>query len=142
MHTGHSGMKIALSAILSIVFLAIGIGSLITSFGLTLPLPAFLLTETFTEIALVAAGLLLFIDSFSARTPMGMIKTGTIIVSLLLAAIGAIPLLVRYKMLSFLPVLATLSIPPLVLSGLLVFYGLYMLFMVFQMYKAKAMGFA
>lgn len=142
MHGEHSGIKIWLTLLLSLTFLAIGLTAVLASLGITfLPIPAFMLTQVVVEISLIVAGLLLFFDSFSVRTMMGAPKWGLILLSLLMAAIGAIPLLAKNKMLAFLPFLVNVSIPPFVLSILLSVYGLFLLFDFFQMRKAHIMGF-
>jgi len=141
MTSGGTGIKLWISLALGILFTVMGVAATLVYFGMNLPLPVSLVTATVVEISLVVAGLVLFIDSFSIRTPMGLVKWGSIIIALLLAAIGAIPLLVKYSMLSFLPFLVKLTIPDIILNILLAFYGLYLLFTVSQLFRARAMGF-
>ena len=141
MVSGGTGLKLWISLVLGILFAVMGVAATLVYFGINLPLPVSLVTATVVEISLVVAGLVLFIDSFSIRTPMGLVKWGSIIIALLLAAIGAIPLLVKYSMLSFLPFLVKLTIPDIILNILLAFYGLYLLFTVSQLFRARAMGF-
>lgn len=139
--TGHSGIKLWISVIAGIIFVAIGVIASMSYLGINLPIPAIALSAEVIEISLVVAGLLLFIDSFSIRTQMGLVKWGSIMIAILLAAIGAIPLLIKYQVLGFLPFLLELTIPPIVLGILLAFYGLYLLFTVTQLFRARAMGF-
>ena len=82
------------------------------------------------KIALLAGGLILLYDGFQMKNPLtGMIKITSIIAGLLLAAIGAIPLLIELGWLNKnLPFIATLNISPAILQGLLVFFGLYLLY--------------
>ncbi|MBU2589486.1 MAG: hypothetical protein KKA65_04595 [Nanoarchaeota archaeon] len=141
MNTGGTGIKLWISLVLGILFAVMGTAATLAYFGINLPLPVSLITATVVEISLIVAGLVLFVDSFSIRTPMGLVKWGSVVIALLLAAIGAIPLLVKYQMLSFLPFLVKLTIPEIVLNILLAFYGLYLLFTVTQLFRAKAMGF-
>lgn len=138
---GGTGLKLWISLALGVLFAVMGVAASLAYFGVNLPLPVSLVTATVVEISLVIAGLLLFVDSFSIRTPMGLVKWGSIVIALLLAAIGAIPLMVKYQVLSFLPFLVKLTIPEIVLNILLAFYGLYLLFTVTQLFRARAMGF-
>lgn len=82
------------------------------------------------KIALLAGGLMLLYDGFQIRNPStGMIKGTTMITGLFLAAVGAIPLLIDLGWLNKqLPFIATLSIPFQILQGLLVFFGLYLIY--------------
>ncbi len=141
MHSGGTGIKLWVSLALGILFTLMGIVATLSFFGINLPLPISLISDTVVEISLVVAGLLLFVDSFSIRTPMGLVKWGSIIIALLLAIIGALPLLIKNNLLGFLPFLVKLTIPPIVLNVLLAFYGLYLLFTVTQLFRARAMGF-
>ena len=103
MHGGSIGIKIWLSFILGLVFTAMGVGAALSYFGINLPVPSIVFDSLIIEISLIVAGLLLFLFSFSIRSSMGVTRWGNILISILLAAIGAIPLALRYEMLSFLP---------------------------------------
>lgn len=143
MHGEHSSLKLLLSLLLGLLFTAMGTVSALNFFGIPISLGFidFLLSATIIEISLVVAGILLFLDSFSVRTQMGLVKWSSILIALLLAVIGAVPLMIENRFLDFLPFLLQITIPHMVLSIVLAFYGLYLLFTVVQLYKAKAMGF-
>ena len=104
-------------------------------------MPTGFLTALVVKILLVVAGLLLLIDSFKVRTMMGATKFSSILLGLIMAFAGAIPLLIDYKMIGFLPFLMNLTIPSFVLSILLAVYGLFLMVRAIQLYKSHAMGF-
>lgn len=85
---------------------------------------------TVTKIALLIGGLFLLYDSLQMKNPLtGMVKGTSILTGLLLAIIGAIPLLIDLGWLNKqLPFIATLTINPVILQGLLVFFGLYLIY--------------
>ena len=82
------------------------------------------------KVALLIGGLILLYDGLQIKNPLtGMIKLTTVITGLVLAAIGAIPLLIDLGWLNQrLPFIATLSIPLGVLQGLLIFFGAYLIY--------------
>lgn len=103
-------------------------------FAVAIPM---LFSPTATKIALLIGGLLLFYDGFQIKNPMtGMIKGTSIFTGLLLAVIGAIPLIVELGWLNkSLPFIATLNIPIGILQGLLIFFGFYLLYDAFILSK-------
>ncbi|MFH1638384.1 MAG: hypothetical protein ABIB71_08215 [Candidatus Woesearchaeota archaeon] len=119
-----------ISLLFGIIFTAYGAAALASSFGIALPVPSMLFMQIIVEIALVAAGLLLLYDSvgmISMQT--GRISFVSIITGLILAAVGAFPLLLRYGLLVFLPFNIEFSIVPQIPAALLVFFGIYLLAM-------------
>ena len=89
------------------------------------------------KVALLVGGLMLLYDGLQIKNPMtGMIKGTTILTGLVLAIVGAIPLLIDLGIMSkYLPVIATLNIPMGVMQGLLVFFGLYLIYDAFMLSK-------
>lgn len=142
-HIGGGTGKIWFSMLFGFFLLVFGGAASLAYFGIGLPIPTgFLMGNGLVvKILLVVAGLLLLIDSFKVRTMMGATKFSAIIIGLIMAFAGALPLLIDYKLVEFLPFLATLSIPNFVLSILLAVFGIFLLMRTIQMYKAHAMGF-
>jgi len=94
-------------------------------------------TPTITKYALLFGGLMLLYDGFQIKDPMtGMLKWTTTIAGLFLAAVGAIPLVIQYGLLNkHLPFIATLDIPFVYMQGLLFFFGLYLIYDAFMLFK-------
>lgn len=94
-----------------------------------------LFSPTIIKIALLIGGIFLLYDGFQIKNPMtGMIKGTSIFTGLLMAVIGAIPLLVELGWLNkSLPFIATLTIPIGILEGLLIFFGLYLIYDAIQL---------
>ncbi|MFH1331816.1 MAG: hypothetical protein ABIH63_00845 [archaeon] len=83
--------------------------------------------DLIVRVALFVGGIFLLYDSFAIRNMLtGRVKGTSILAGFLLAVIGAIPLALHLKLLSFLPFIVALSIPSVVLYSLLVFYGVYL----------------
>ncbi len=82
------------------------------------------------KIALLVGGLMLLYDGLQIKNPMtGMVKGTAIIAGLVMAIIGALPLLIDFGWLnSYLPFIATLTISVQILEGVLAFFGLYLLY--------------
>lgn len=140
-HMGGGTGKIWFSMLFGLFLLVFGGAATLAFFGIFLPVPTGFMTALVVKILLIVAGLLLLIDSFKVRTMMGATKFLSILLGLIMAFAGAIPLLIDYKMIGFLPFLMNLSIPPFVLSILLAVYGLFLIIRSIQLYKSHAMGF-
>ncbi|MFH1065571.1 MAG: hypothetical protein V1734_03650 [Nanoarchaeota archaeon] len=140
-HMGGGTGKIWFSLLLGFFLLIFGGAATLAFFGIFLPVPTGFMTALVVKILLVVAGLLLLIDSFKVRTMMGATKFSSILLGLIMAFAGAIPLLIDYKLAGFLPFLMNLTIPPFVLSILLAVYGLFLIMRSIQLYKSHAMGF-
>lgn len=140
-HMGGGTGNIWFSMIFGFALLVFGGASTLAFFGILLPVPTGFLTALVVKILLVAAGVLLLVDSFKVRTMMGATKFSAILIGLVLAFAGALPLLIDYNLVGFLPFLMKLSIPPFVLSILLAVYGIFLVVRSIQLYKAHAMGF-
>ncbi|MBU4502487.1 MAG: hypothetical protein KKA79_07860 [Nanoarchaeota archaeon] len=89
-----------------------------------------LFSSTITKVALLLGGLLLLYDGFQIKNPMtGMMKLTSLIAGMFMAAIGALPLLIDTGILNkYLPFIATLSISDVILQGLLIFFGFYLVY--------------
>jgi len=89
-----------------------------------------LFSLTNIKIALLIGGLMLLYDGFQIKNPLtGMVKITSLLAGIFLAALGAIPLLLDLGLINqYLPFIATLNISPMMLQGLLVFFGLYLIY--------------
>lgn len=83
-----------------------------------------------TKVVLLLGGLLLLYDGFQIKNPATLIpKYTAMLAGIVLAAVGAIPLLIETGIANkYLPFIATLSISPEILQGMLVFFGLYLVY--------------
>lgn len=140
-HMGGGTGKIWFSMLFGLFLLIFGGAATLAFFGIFLPVPTGFMTALVVKILLIVAGLLLLIDSFKVRTMMGATKFSAILIGLIMAFAGALPLLIDYKLVGFLPFLMNLSIPNFVLSILLAVYGLFLIVRAIQLYKSHAMGF-
>ncbi|MBU2638155.1 MAG: hypothetical protein KJ955_04225 [Nanoarchaeota archaeon] len=140
-HMGGGTGKIWFSLIFGLFLLVFGGAATLEFFGINLPVPTFFLSDLVVKILLIVAGLLLLVDSFKVRTMMGATKFSAILIGLIMAFAGALPLLIDYKLVGFLPFLMKLSIPNYVLSILLAVYGIFLIIRSIQLYKSHAMGF-
>ena len=145
MHHGAGTIKLWITFCLGLLFTVLGIFSTLFSLGVELDavsaIPGFLYSAMVTKIALIIAGLILLYASFSMRDLLSYrIKTTSVIAGIVLAFIGALPLLIDYGLLNdSLPFIVNLSIPNLILSLLLAFYGVYLIisfFKLFGVYKS------
>lgn len=132
---GRTQNKAFLSLLLGVVCIILGGVPLLKLKFATTMLQVF--SPTVTKVALLIGGLLLLYDGLLIKNPMtGMVKGTSILGGLILAAVGAIPLLVDLGWLNkHLPFIATLNIPTGVLQGLLVFFGFYLLYDAYIMSK-------
>lgn len=142
-HMGGGGSgRILFSLLMGIFLLVFGAAASLASFSISSPVPTGFLSPTVVKILLMVSGLLILIDSFKVRTMMGAVKGTTVIISIIMALAGALPLLIDYKLVGFLPFLMSLDIPVIALSIMLAVYGLYLLIVSIGMYRSHAMGFA
>ena len=88
-------------------------------------LPVFLLDDLLLKTVLVFAGLFLLYDSF--RVGYGLLRMVSFFAGVLAFLVGAIPLLIHFKLINFLPYFATLSISSDILRGILIFFGVYLI---------------
>lgn len=127
-YSGSMGSRTTFSFLIGIVCIILGgVPLLKLKYATMVP---FVFSAPATKIALLLAGILLLYDGFQIKNPMtGMIKGTSILTGLVLAAIGAIPLLTELGWLNkYLPFIATLNIPVGILQGLLVFFGFYLFY--------------
>lgn len=89
------------------------------------------------KVALLLGGLLLLYDGLQIKSPMtGLPNYMAMLAGVVLAAVGAIPLIIDLKILNkSLPFIATLNISPAILQGLLVFFGVYLLYDAYMLSK-------
>jgi uncharacterized membrane protein len=123
------------SVIIGLACIALG-GAPLLKLKLATSMPV-IFSPTIIKVALLIGGLFLLYDSFQIKNPFtGMIKGASILTGLLLAIIGAMPLLVELGWFNkSLPFIATLNIPIGILQGLLIFFGLYLLYDAFILSK-------
>ena len=127
-YPGMTRSKTTLSFLIGAICVILGGAPLLNlKFAAAIPM---LFSPTAIKIALLIGGILLLYDGFQIKNPMtGMIKGGTIFAGLLMAVIGAIPLIVELGWFNkSLPFIATLSIPIGILQGLLIFFGCYLIY--------------
>jgi len=125
---GGMGRKTSYIVLIGLACIALGgIPLLKLSIAKTLPQ---LFSRIVIEIALMVGGIILFWQGMQIKNPMtGMIKGTTMLGGLVLAAVGAIPLLIDLKLLNkYLPSIPVLTIPDFALQALLVFFGFYLLY--------------
>lgn len=127
-YPGMIKARTTFSVIIGLACIALG-GVPLLKLKFTTSMPV-IFSPTIIKVALLIGGLFLLYDSLQIKNPMtGMIKGATILTGLLLAVVGAIPLLIDLGWLNkSLPFIATLAIPPGVLQGLLIFFGFYLLY--------------
>lgn len=122
----------------AIIFGAAAVSALSANFGMSIKfLPVLLGDALALEIFLLLAGILLLYDSFSFHSLSGRIKISAVIVGLLLAFLGAFPLLNQLGMLNFLPFVLEFDLTPTVLAGLLLFYSLYLLWDIYMLLRSR-----
>lgn len=142
MHSEGSA-KLWITFLVGILFCTLGIFATMFALGVQLNavtfIPGFLYSALVTKIALIIAGLLLLYDSFSMRDWSGRVRATSIIAGLVMAFIGAFPLLLDYGLLNSLPFIVNLAIPDVVLSVLLSFYGIYLIIYFFKLYGVLKM---
>ena len=123
-----SGSKYILSGLMGIIFMILGgVPLLKLKYATIVP---FVFTPTATKIALLVGGILLLYYGFQIKNPMtGVVKITSMLTGLLLAIIGAMPLVIEIGWFNkSLPFIATLNIPIEILQGLIIFFGLYLLY--------------
>jgi len=125
---GRTKSRVTFSFLLGIICIILGGVPLLKLKLVTTMAQVF--SPTVAKVALLLGGILLLYDGLQMKNPMtGMVKLTSIIGGLILAVVGALPLLIDLgwlnKHISF---IATLNIPLGVLQGLLVFFGFYLLY--------------
>ncbi len=128
MFPGRTQNKAILSFLLGLICIVLGgVPLLGLKFAQTMP---GVFSPMVIKIALLVGGIFLFIDALQIRHPMtGIVRPTTMFTGLLLAVAGALPLLIDLGWLNkYIPFIATLTIPLGVLHGLLIFFGLYLLY--------------
>lgn len=144
---GSSRPSLALTILGGIICLAIGALAVAAALSMALPVPALVYNPIVVKVLIVLAGLLLLIRSFTIMRTASILTPGatgltSLIAGILLAVIGALPLLNDFGLLSFLPFITKLTIPPIVLGFVLAFYGLWLLVVSFKLFRLRSMGYA
>lgn len=144
---GGSRPSLALTVIAGLVALGIGGLALLSNIGMEVPLPSLVYSPIVVKVLIVIAGLLLLLRSFTIMRTASILQPGatgltSLIAGILLAVIGAFPLLNDLSLLSFLPFIPKLTIPPVVLGAVLAAYGLWLLVVSFKIFRLRTMGYA
>lgn len=144
---GGGRPSLALTVLLGLVCLVIGGLAIASSIGVNLGIPQLVYSPIFVKILIVLAGLLLLVRSFTIMRTASILHPGatgitSLVAGILLAVIGALPLLYDLNLLSFLPFIPKLTIPPLVLGAVLAGYGLWLLVDAFKLFRLRSMGYA
>lgn len=125
------------SLLLGIICMLAGALPLLVVIGVALPVFSSMdmtFYDLFVKIALLVGGIFLLYDSFATRSRVtGRISGASILAGFFLAIVGALPLALHLKLFNFLPFAVDLNIPSAVWYGLLVFYGVYLIFEAFIM---------
>jgi len=112
------------SFVVGVVFIVLGLLSVIGNFYDVSFLPVFFFEDLFLKIILVLGGLFLLYDSF--KIGYGMMRVVSFFAGVLVFLIGFIPILIHFKLLNFLPYFATLTLPSEFIKGIVVFFGVYL----------------
>ena len=144
---GSSRPSVALTVFLGLIGIVIGGLAIVSSLGIVLPVPAIIYNPLVVKVLIVIAGLLLLVRSFTIMRTASILNPGStgigsLVAGILLAVIGALPLLYDLNLLSFLPFIPKLSIPPIVLGIILAGYGLWLLVDAFKLFRLRSMGYA
>ena len=144
---GAGRPSLALTVLLGLIGLAIGVLSILASSGMNVGIPDFIYNPLVVKILIVLAGLLLLLRSFTIMRTASILNPGatgitSLVAGVLLAVIGALPLLYDLNLLSFLPFIPKLTIPPIVLGAVLAGYGLWLLAVSFKLFRLRSMGYA
>lgn len=144
---GGSRPSVALTVFLGLIGIVIGGLAIVSSLGMVLPVPAMVYNPLVVKVLIVIAGLLLLLRSFTIMRTASILNPGStgissLVAGILLAVIGVLPLLYDFNLLSFLPFIPKLSIPPVVLGVILAGYGLWLLVDAFKLFRLRSMGYA
>ena len=125
--------KRLISFLVGLLLFAFGVVSFLRSLKYFINLPEFLFNPVLLEVLIAIGGIFLLFDSFSIGH--GKTKFLAVVIGLLLATLGLIPILIKLDLLGFLPFIATLKIKPIILEAILVFYGAYLIVDTFAINK-------
>ena len=133
---GRLNAKVLLSLAGAVVFGASAVSAIGAALGFGMPfIPAFLGSDIALKIFLLLAGIVLLYDSFSFRSFRGNVKITSVVTGLILAFLGAFPLLNQFGLLDFLPFVVNLTLSPAVLAGVLLFYSIYLLWDTYLLFR-------
>ncbi len=134
--------RVAITLIAGLILGALGLMTFLKSINMPLQfIPtylSFLYNSLIIKVCLVIGGLILFTDSLSLAKKER--KFTPIFIGLVLAILGAIPILLDYKLFDFLPITIAFKIPLSVLSGALILYGLYLIYTAIQLFRVIIVG--
>ena len=144
---GGSRPSLLLTVVLAALCLGIGTLATLSSIGTAVPLPEFLYSPIVVKVLIIIAGLLLLVRSFTIMRTASILSPGatgisSLVAGVLLAIIGALPLLNDFGLLYFLPFIPKLTIPPVVLGVVLGAYGIWLFVVAFKLFRLRSMGYA
>lgn len=124
------------------LFTAIAGTAVLSSFGVgTMRFPDIAYSSEVAKYALLIAGILMFIDSWHIISMHTMAPSMmTRVFGLILAFIGAFPLLVEHNLLSWLPFIPQMTVPDQILNFMLLFFGIYLFINAFRLFRSHAMN--
>jgi len=120
----HFSKKSPYSLLLGVISIVVGASPFLKTY-LKLNIPVINSTLP-AEILLVVGSLLILFNSFNIRR-YGLSRT-SMLVAVLVAFVGLMPILIRLKILKSLPFVIELSVVPEYINILLVFFGTYLFF--------------
>lgn len=128
--------------IAGVLFTAIAGTAVLSSLGVgTLRFPDIVYSSEVAKVALLVAGILMFIDSFHIISMHTMAPSMmTRFFGLVMAFVGAFPLLMEFNLLTWLPFIPKLTVPDMVLNVMLLFFGTYLFINAFRLFRSHAMN--
>ena len=128
----YSSNKSFYSLVVGGICIFLGLVPLLSELGIDLSfIPLVIFHPIIIKLALVLGGLFLLYDSLSVG--IGIIRLVSMMAGVVLAFVGALPLLIELKLLRFLPFIPIVDISPWMLEGVLLFFGLYLVVDAFVM---------
>ncbi len=132
MNLGTNTKKRAISLVLGILLFAFGIIPLVKQYSSYFSnIPDALFNPIVLEVLIAVGGIFLLYDSFNIGH--GRTKFLAVLLGLLLALLGLVPILIQFELLGFLPFIAALKINKITMELILIFYGAYLVVDVFVM---------
>ena len=124
------------------LFTAIAGTAVLSSMGIgTMKFPDIMYSSELAKYALLVAGVLMFIDSWHIISMHTMAPSMmTRIFGLVLAFVGAFPLLVEHNLLTWLPFIPEMTVPDQVLNVMLLIFGIYLFINAFRLFRSHAMN--
>ncbi len=128
--------------IAGVLFTAIAGTAVLSSIGIgTIRFPDIVYSSEVAKYALLIAGILMFIDSFHIISMHTMAPSMmTRLFGLILALIGAFPLLMEHNLLTWLPFIPKMTVPSQVLNVMLLIFGIYLFINSFRLFRSHALN--